>query len=204
MFGKFWTSDKTVSACVGNSSRFRHFWQREEGATLVMDFPVTSQWIHILRHLHQRCSEYKKTQKAMKSWVSCRGSMWIYWPRFFVFCFSPLPDKYGLCRHTYQWLTLLSCTAGVPMELARLMQKWKGHWRRMAVLFTQFIGWTTETEHRTQKQERLVDIGIGVIWCFTFLTRFQTMAKYVAQSQRYCWWKKSCTTWNIETLEMMG
>lgn len=65
VLGKFWTSDKTVSACVGNSSRFRHFWQREEGATLVMrDFPVKSQWRHILRHLHQRCSEYKRIQKA--------------------------------------------------------------------------------------------------------------------------------------------
>ena len=78
----------------------------------------------------------------MKSWVCCRGSMWIYWPRFFVFQLYQTSMAYATIP-----VTLLSCTAGVPMELARLMQKWKGHWRRMAVLFTQFIGWTTETEH---------------------------------------------------------
>lgn len=163
VLGKFWTSDKTVSACVGNSSRFRHFWQREEGATLVMrDFPVKSQWRHILRHLHQRCSEYKRIQKAYEKLGLFQRLATFFFGGGFLYqthmAYATIP------------ITLLSCTAGVPMELARLMQKWKGHSRWMAVLFTQFIGilWVNY-RNRTQKQERLVDIGIIWHWCYLVL-----------------------------------
>lgn len=127
------------------------------------DFPVKSQWRHILRHLHQRCSEYKRIQKAYEKLgslaeVRCESTGHV----FFGGGFS-LPDTYGL--YATIPVTLLSCTAGVPMELARLMQKWKGHSRWMAVLFTQFIGilWVNY-RNRTQKQERLVDCGIGVLY----------------------------------------
>lgn len=101
----------------------------------------------------------------MKSWVSFRG-----WPRFFLGGFS-LPDTYGLCHHTNHVAFLHSwCPHGIGQVDAEVKGAFKGHSRWMAVLFTQFIGilWVNY-RNRTQKQERLVDIGIIWHWCYLVL-----------------------------------
>lgn len=100
-------------------------------------------------------------QKAMKRWVSCRGSMWIYWPRFFG-GFS-LPDTYGLCHHTSHIAFLHSwCPHGIGQVDAEVKGALKVNG---GVVHT--INWDSLGEqNRRQKQERLVDIGIFWHWCY--------------------------------------
>ena len=82
-----------------------------------------------------------------------------------------LPDTYGLCHHTNHVAFLHSwCPHGIGQVDAEVKGAFKGHSRWMAVLFTQFIGilWVNY-RNRTQKQERLVDIGIIWHWCYLVL-----------------------------------
>ena len=159
VLGKFWTSDKTVSACVGNSSRFRHFWQREEGATLVIrDFPVKSQWRHILRHLHQRCSEYKRIWKAGSlAEVRCESTGHVFFGGF------SLPNTYGLCHHTSHVAFLHSwCPHGIGQVDAEVKGAFKVNGGVVHTIHWDSLGELQKQNTETRK------IGWYWHWCYLY------------------------------------
>lgn len=77
----------------------------------------------------------------MKSWVSCRGSMWIYWPRHIW----PMPPYQSRCFPAqlvspWNWPGWCRSERGI-----------EGEWRCCSHNSLGFFGWTTETEHRNKK-----------------------------------------------------
>ena len=140
------------------------------------DFPVKSQWRHILRHLHQRCSEYERIQKAYeKLGLFQRLATFFLGGVFSTRHIWPMPPYQSRCFPAqlvspWNWPGWCRSERGV-----------EGEWRCCSHNSLGFFGWTTETEHRNKKDWLIVAL-VFFISGFTFLTCFQTMTKYVARS----------------------